>query len=225
MDPLQQFKEDLYGHGYDPASFQVSRMVGTSLKSASLRSPHIKEVIAHYAKDASLPLESFPLDETVELTLCYFMLSLKKEKTFEKQMGFLQGKLAKANSWIITDSLQQAIRKAPKEAFEPYYQKWVKDKREYARRFAYVFAMRYYREDDISFFLDRLVYDERYYVMMAQAWMLATFAIAHFSEVVAFLKRKGIPETLVRKTISKMQDSYRISPEHKEIVKRIRDNL
>ena len=153
------------------------------------------------------------------------MLSLKKEKTFEKQMGFLQGKLAKANSWIITDSLQQAIRKAPKEAFEPYYQKWVKDKREYARRFAYVFAMRYYREDDISFFLDRLVYDERYYVMMAQAWMLATFAIAHFSEVAAFLKRKGIPETLVRKTISKMQDSYRISPEHKEIVKRIRDNL
>ena len=225
MNSLRQFKEDLYGQGYDPTSFKVSRMVGTSLKTASLKTPHIKEVIARYAKDTTLPLESFPLDETVELTLCYFMLSLKKEKSFEQQMGFLQGKLGEANSWIITDSLQQVIRKAPAEAFEPYYEKWAKDKREYARRFAYVYAMRYYREDNIGFFLDRLLYDERYYVLMAQAWMLATFAIGHFAEVVAFLKRKDIPKTLARKTISKMRDSYRISPEQKEIVKRIRDNL
>jgi 3-methyladenine DNA glycosylase AlkD len=225
MDQLKQFKEDLYGKGYDPASFHLSRMVGTSLKTASLTTPHMKEVIVRYAKDESLPLSSFPLDETVELTLCYFVLSLKKEKTFEKQMGFLQGKLAYADSWIITDSLPQVIRKAPEEAFEPYYQDWVKDRREYARRFAYVFALRYYRENDIRFFLEHLVYDERYYVYMAQAWMLATFAITHFADVVAFLQRKDIPEILARKTISKMRDSYRISPEQKEIVKQIRDNL
>jgi len=225
MNPvLAQFKENLYGPHYDVASFQVSRMVGTSLKTARLTIPHVKDAIRRYEKNPDLPLEEFPLDESVELTLCYFMLSLKKEGTFAKQMAFLQGKLAYANSWIITDSLPQVIRKAPVKDFEPYYRKWAKDKREYARRFAYVFAMRYYRENDISFFLDHLVYDERYYVMMGEAWMLATFAITHFEDVKAFLLRNDIPESLKRKTISKIRDSYRLSSEQKEIVKQIRDN-
>ena len=223
VSTLEQFKEDLYGRGYDPANFRVLTMVGTSLKSASLRSPHVKEVVASYAHDPSLPLDDFPLDETVELTLCYFLLSLKKEVTFAKQMAFLQGKLGFANSWEITDCLQQAIRKAPVKEYEPYYRKWVKDKREYARRFAYVYAMQYYREGDISFFLNHLVYDEHYYVYMAQAWLLATLAITHFEEIRAFLLKEGLPETLRRKTISKMRDSYRITPEQKEIVKQIRD--
>ncbi|MFA6619940.1 MAG: DNA alkylation repair protein [Bacilli bacterium] len=224
MDKLRQFKDDLYGQGYDPASFRVSRMVGTSLKSASLKTPHMKEVVAFYAKDPSLPLEEIPLEETVELTLCYFLLSLKKEGTFAKQMAFLQKKLAYANSWEITDCLQQVIQKAPAKDYKPYYRKWVKDKREYARRFAYVYAMRYYKEDDVAFFLDHLVFDERYYVYMAQAWMLATLAITHFEVIRSFLLRPDIPENLRRKTISKMRDSYRISSKQKEIVKQIRDN-
>jgi 3-methyladenine DNA glycosylase AlkD len=223
MSTLEEFKEDLYGKGYDPKRFHVSTMVGTDLKSASLTIPHVKDVVARYSQDPSLFLEEFPLEETVELTLCYFLLSLKKEGTFEKQMGFLQGKLGFANSWEITDSLPQVIKKAPQKEFDVFYRRWVKDKREYARRFAYVFAMRYYREKDISFFLDHLVYDDRYYVYMAQAWMLATFAITHFEEI-RFFAQNDFPLALKRKTISKMRDSYRISPEQKEIVKQIRDN-
>lgn len=224
MDKLQQLKNDLYGLGYDPATFRVLRMVGTNLKSASLKTPHVKEVVARYAKDSSFPLEEIPLDETVELTVCYFLLSLKKEGTFAKQMAFLQDKLGYANSWEITDCLQQVIHKAPAEDYQPYYRKWVKDKREYARRFAYVYAMKYYKEDDVGFFLDHLVFDERYYVYMAQAWMLATLAITHFDAICSFLRRPDIPESLRRKTISKMRDSYRISSKQKEIVKQIRDN-
>jgi len=224
MDSLEQFKEDLYGKGYDPSSFRVSRMVGTSLKSAGLSTPHVKAVIAAHASDPLLPLERFPLDETVELTIAYFALSLKKEKSFERQMAFLDQKLQEANSWEITDGIPQVIVKAPLKAFEPYYRKWVKDPREYARRFAYVFALRYYREQDITFFLDNLVFDERYYVLMAQAWLLASLAITHFAEICSFLRRPGVPEPLVRKSISKMRDSFRITPEQKEIVKEIRDH-
>ena len=225
MNPaLIAFRKELYGPDKDPASFSPAKMVGTSLPWAKIPTPRMKAVVKAHAKDSDLPLEEFPLDESVELTLCYFLFSLKKEGTFEKQMAFLQRKLGNANSWMITDALPQVIQKAGMEEYQPYYGKWVNDKREYARRFAYVYALRYYQEKDISFFLDHLVYDERYYVMMAQAWMLATFAITHFEDVVHFLKDPSCPESLFRETISKMRDSYRIREDEKEFVKQIRDN-
>lgn len=221
---LSAFRSELYGPKKDPSSFVVSPMVGTSLPWAQIPIPHVKEVVKAHWDDDALPLESFLLDESVELTLCYFLLSLRKEGSFEKQMGFLQGKIRYANSWMITDALPQAIKKAPLESFHPYYSFFVRSKDVYARRFAYVFALRYYREKDLAFLLGELRYDQEYYVTMAQAWLLATLGISHFEEIVSFLQKPSCPKLLFQKSISKMRDSFRISPEHKEILKRIRDN-
>ncbi len=222
---LDRFKEELYGANYDVASFRVSTMVGTSLKTASIPIPHVKEVVKAHAKDPELDLDSFPLEESVELTLCYFLLSLIKEGTFEKQMAFLQGKLRYANSWEITDSLQQVIKKAPQKSFLPFYERFVRSAWTYEKRFAYVYAMRYYRDQDIDIFLKKLRYDDEYYVGMAQAWMLATFGITHFEMIKTFLLTPSLPLFLKRKAISKMRDSYRITSEEKEILKQIRDNF
>lgn len=224
MASLLEFKTALYGEGYDPASFKVTRMVGTSLPTASLKTPHVHAVFKAYRQDLSLPLEDFPLHESVELTLCYFLLSLARLSTFKNQMDFLSKKLPFAESWMITDTLGLVLKKSQSADFKPYFLIFVKSKAVYERRFAYVWAMRYYREEKITFFLDHLLFDEEYYVMMAQAWMLATLAITHFDEITKFLQKKEIPLSLKRKAISKMRDSYRISVEEKEILKRIRDN-
>ena len=223
MATLQEFKTALYGEGYDPSSFKVSRMVGTSLPTAFLKMPHVHAVVKAYHQDLSLPLEEFPLHESVELTLSYFLLFLARLPTFESQMDFLSKKLPFAESWIITDTLGMVLKKSQSAEFKPRYLAFTKSKAIYERRFAYVQAMRYYREENITFFLDHLLFDEEYYVLMAEAWMLATFAITHFDEIAQFLQRKEIPLSLKRKAISKMRDSYRISPEEKEILKRIRD--
>jgi 3-methyladenine DNA glycosylase AlkD len=222
---LDDFKEELYGAGYDPALFKTSRMVGTDLKTAGLTIPRVKKVVENHRKDSRLDLEEFPLDETVELTLCYFLLSLRKQATFEKQMAFLQGKLRYANSWMITDSLPQVIGKAPLSSFLSYFKAFSHSRFVYERRFAYVFAMRYYKEKDIALFLEGIQPDESYYVMMAEAWLIATLGITHFAEVVSYLQKDEVPLALKRKAISKMRDSFRISEKEKEILKKIRDNL
>lgn len=222
---LSAFREALYGPGYDPASFHQSTMVGTELKTASLSTPHVKAVIKAFANSPTLPLGDFPLDETVELTVCFFALSLKKEGTFEKQMQFLQRYLRFANSWMITDALPQILHRPSGEIYLPYYRKFVSSRYEYERRFAYVYALGYYRESSIEPFLEGLRYDEHYYVYMAEAWMIANFGIVHFEDVVAFLRRPGLPISLKRKAISKMRDSYRISQAQKDLLKEIRDEI
>jgi len=221
---VEEFKKALYGESYDVSSFKVTNMVGTDLPTALLKMPHVHEVIKAYENDDSLSLESFPLRESVELTLSYFILSLYRLSSFKEQMVFLDKHLEYARSWIITDTLGMALKKSNASDFRRFYLSFVKGKATFKKRFAYVQAMRYYREENITFFLDGLRYDESYYVLMGQAWMLATFAITHFDEIAQFLQKDGIPLSLKRKAISKMRDSYRISKEQKEILKRLRDN-
>jgi hypothetical protein len=58
---------------------------------------------------------------------------------------------------------------------------------------------------------------------MGEAWLLATLAIEDYPNVKKLLLSDKINDQLRKKTISKMRDSYRISPEIKEEVKEIRD--
>lgn len=223
-DLLDALRRDLYGEGYQTDSFAVTPMVGTSLPTAGIPMPKVKAVAKRYGNCSDLPLEEIPRDESVELTMLYFRISLARCSSFEEQMAFLGRRLPQANSWMITDSLPQLIKKVPSALFLPYYREWVASKEEYCKRFAYVEALTHYREE-VTPYLRHLRKDESYYVTMAQAWMLATFAITHFEEVVAFLEKGNLPILLRRKTISKMVDSFRISEDEKKVVKKLRDNF
>ena len=60
--------------------------------------------------------------------------------------------------------------------------------------------------------------------MMAEAWFLATLAISFPDEVFSFLKQIT-DTTLMRKTISKICDSYRIPEKEKDRFKSLRKPL
>lgn len=60
---------------------------------------------------------------------------------------------------------------------------------------------------------------DEYYVMMAQAWLIATAAAKQRDIAVDFLKRGTSLSSDVKKmTIRKIRDSFRISPDDKELL-------
>ena len=63
--------------------------------------------------------------------------------------------------------------------------------------------------------------NEEYIVMMSEAWLLATIAISFPNDIYEFLCDTN-DNTLKRKTISKMVDSFRIDDETKEKFKKLR---
>jgi hypothetical protein len=215
-------RSDLYA-GHSLSEAVVSKMVGTALPWLRIPVPHVKEVLKRWLIDPTFDPFLLPYGESVEMQQLFFWSVLARENDFARQMAFLQGYLGQAESWMITDGCSQYVRAAPAGAYQPFYQKMVRSKEEYERRFAYVLALRYAREDP-TFFLRELRYDDHYYVYMAQAWLLATMAIVHYEEVAAFLAKKETPLCLLRKSVSKMQDSYRISPSHKKRAKRLLRN-
>ena len=66
--------------------------------------------------------------------------------------------------------------------------------------------------------------DSEYYVAMAQAWLLATLAIKHFSKVYQFLLTGSISKDLLSKTKGKIRDSFRITEENKLLIKNLKRN-
>ena len=63
---------------------------------------------------------------------------------------------------------------------------------------------------------------EEYYVKMAVAWALATSFAKFPEETMAFFKSAKLPEWTHNKTIAKARESYRVSGEVKEELRRLR---
>ncbi len=66
---------------------------------------------------------------------------------------------------------------------------------------------------------------DHYYVKMAQAWLLSIAYVQNPTGVYSFLKTEPIDPWILRKTISKICDSYRVTQENKEKVKALRKTL
>lgn len=221
MLSIETLRNDLYGQDYSLDDFYVSKMVGSSLKTKGTKIGHIKEVIKKY-KNVSIDLENIPLNESVELTMTYFALSLIKIDEAKEQFVFLDKKVQYANSWMITDFLSQYIRKFSFNEYLPFFKKFIASKKEYKMRFGYVYMLQFYKETKLDSFSMYLKDDERYYVYMSLAWLLSTFAINDENGVYSYLKSDNLSLKTKRKTISKIVDSFRISPSSKERFKNLR---
>ena len=60
---------------------------------------------------------------------------------------------------------------------------------------------------------------KEYYVMMAVAWAVSTAFIKYRDKVIEVLKDEKLPPLTHNKAIRKCRESYRVSPEDKEMLK------
>ena len=67
--------------------------------------------------------------------------------------------------------------------------------------------------------------DDRYYVQMAEAWLLAELAVYFPEEVLAYLPASALFYNVTGKAVQKICDSYRISDDYKQKFKSLRSLL
>ena len=96
---------------------------------------------------------------------------------------------------------------------------------EFQTRVAIVLMMNYYLCDD---YIDRVLYivsnirSDYYYINMAISWLLSVAIINYKDKVIEILESGKLSKFIQNKTISKIQDSYRVSKDLKEFVKQYR---
>ena len=191
-------------------------------KVIGVKNPILRTLIKEHSKDDELVIEDVELGEYLEVDFIYFGLSLSRLKKVEDQLDFLRKNIKYAKSWAITDTVSTYIKKHSFDMYFDFFKDLYKSSYTYDRRMAYILGLKHYREKEILKVLKYINTNEEYMVMMAEAWLLATVAITFPEEILAFLKECK-DETLKRKTISKINESFRIEPNLKEQFKALRN--
>ena len=186
-----------------------------------VKNPELRAIVKDHIKDQELSLEDFELGKYLEVDFIYFGLGISREKTNERKLEFLKSNIHKAKSWAITDTASTYIKKITFDEFWNFFLTMHKSKNTYDRRMAYVLGLKQYKDENTLKVLAHINKTEEYIVMMAEAWLLATIAIVFPREIYNFLSNLD-DMTLVRKTVSKIVESFRIDEETKQKFKGLR---
>lgn len=176
-----------------------------------------------YTKEADKFLNTLPHTYYDENVLHALLLSeMTDYETFIKS---IQAFLPYIDNWAVCDVLKPKSIKKHKQIFIDEIKSWISSKDTYTIRFGVVMLMTYYLNEDYQ--KDYLNYplqvkSDEYYVNMAISWFYATALAKHYDEVVKILKDKKLSVWVHNKTIQKAIESYRITKEQKEELKKLK---
>lgn len=145
---------------------------------------------------------------------------------FEDKIDIIENFLPKIDNWAICDSFVSSLKqiRKNKELYYPYVQKYLESNEEFIQRYALVVLLNYYIDDEYLQDLFRIIKDQPYcgyYVKMAGAWLLSYLFMFYYEETLQFVQNEMIDEEVRKKGIRKALDSYRLSTEQKDQLRRL----
>lgn len=219
----KELKDYLLSSGDEQFSQFSKTLSNSDYLVIGVKNPILRQIIKEHVKDEELKTDDFVLGEYLEIDFIYFGLSLFRLKNVDDQLEFLRNNIRYAKSWAITDTVSTYIKKHDFAKYFEFFKAMYNTKHTYERRMAYILGLKHYKDKQVLKVLNNINENEEYMVMMAEAWLLATIAIQYPNEIFEFLKRSD-DLTLKRKTISKINESFRISDDLKEKFKTLRNN-
>jgi hypothetical protein len=103
--------------------------------------------------------------------------------------------------------------------------KWLDSEDTYTIRFSVNCLMNYYLEEDFkSEYLQwvKNIESQEYYINMVRAWYFATALAKQYDETIRILENSLLDKWTHNKTIQKAIESYRITKEEKEYLKKLK---
>lgn len=137
---------------------------------------------------------------------------------------YIEAFIPKINNWSVCDSFcasLKAAKKYPQEMWD-FIQPYLRDKRPFYIRFGIVMLLDYFIEKERLkdvFQILRTVSHSDYYVRMAVAWALSLCFIRFPEPTWEFLSHTEIEKDILKKTVRKIIDSYRVSKAWKDKIR------
>ena len=147
---------------------------------------------------------------------------------FKTKIPLIKKFIPKMDSWAITDSFVPTlkIKNSELELVFNFINSYLNSNKEYEIRFGIIMLLDYFIVDDyvekVIEILDKINH-EGYYVKMAAAWCLAEIGIKYNDLLMEYLNGKNnLDDFTFNKTLQKMIESYRISKEQKEVLRKMK---
>ena len=158
-----------------------------------------------------------PLSCYEDVLIKGFLIAKQKDNQLKKKE--LEKLLPYIDNWGSCDMICSRLKKMDGE--EKFFQKLLHSSNPFYKRFGIVWLKNFVLKKDVKNTITQIleVSDDNYYVKMAQAWAVADGFVFDFENTFDILKTCK-DDFIVRKSISKANDSFRITKESKEILKK-----
>jgi 3-methyladenine DNA glycosylase AlkD len=155
-----------------------------------------------------------------------FLLSGRKD--FAQCIKELEQFLPYIDNWATCDQTSPRIFKKHRQELLPYITKWLSSDHPYTVRFAIGMLMQHFLNEDFNpVYLDMVtsIKSEEYYVNMEIAWYMATALAKQWESTIPYIEQRRMEPWVHNRTIQKARESYRITEEQKEYLKKFKEDL
>lgn len=166
-------------------------------------------------------------DEYYEEIMLQGMLIGLVKKDFNEIKPYIENFIPKISNWAICDTFCAGLKitKKYKEEMWNLINKYVTSDKEFYIRFAVVMILDYYIEEEYieaDFKIFNNIKSDKYYVQMAVAWAISICFIKYYEKTIEYIKTADLDEFTYNKAIQKAIESYRITKEQKDILKKMK---
>lgn len=195
------------------------KLLETRYNYIGVRIPKLRALAKKYINY----IDNIELDSFEEVLLKGIMIGHIKD--IDKSITYIKEYVPYIDSWAICDTFVSSLKITikNKEKMFDFIIKYKDSNKEYELRFMLVMLLNYYIEDKyIDKIFDTIEYinKDTYYVKMAVAWLISICYIKEKDSTIKYLKNNNLDNFTLRKTISKINDSYRVEKIEKEYLRK-----
>lgn len=205
----------------------IMKFIPSERPFLGVRSPIIRTVVKNLSDlDRKEVLNSKPI--AFEEVLARGMIIAQLPYT--EMLKYFDSQVELIDDWCSCDTfcaeVSKKIKKHREEFLELKIEPLIKSRDEFDVRVGLVILKAAYMDFDyLALIFDRvegLKLRDEYYIKMGIAWLIAECFIKFPEPTFAYLKVSKLPKWTFNKTISKICDSYRVEPEAKTELKKLR---
>ncbi len=219
MNFTQKIKEFLNVNA-DPenAVFQ-RRLIFTNYKIWGLKTPPLENFVKELIKEG-VSFEDFDLVSHEEIVMAGMFIGRSKVENQQK-LKWLKEWLNYVDNWASCDQIVGRLKGMEGEV--EFFESLLKSNQTFTQRFGIIWLMRWNLKKDLQGSLHNImaVENDDYYIKMAKAWTLAEAVLidyAYTKNIIANIDDKF----LRNKAISKACESFRVTEEQKQELKKLR---
>ena len=206
--------------------FHSSLVLNSKYEMIGIRLPIMRDIAKKISQSNIEEFLKYAQDNYYEEVMIQGLVIsyIKDEKIF---YNYFKEYVKKIDNWALCDSFCNSI-KIVKKHEEKYFQEAIKmagNESEFISRVGFVMILNYFiSKENLNVIFDTLnkIQSEKFYINMAEAWLICEMYIKYPEETKSFIKKNNLNKFTQNKAISKIHDSYRVGEEEKELLNNYR---
>lgn len=204
------------------AAFQAKLTPGVPVECfIGVRVPNVRQLAKEIFKEGNYAefLNSLPHKYYDENMLHGLILS--EFKDYETCVKEVDRFLPFVDNWAVCDIMSPKVFKKHKAELVGKIKEWSESEHTYTCRFGIEMLMSHFLDGDFKpeyLEIPAKVVSDEYYVRMMVAWFFATALAKQWGSTLPYIEQARLEKWTHNKTIQKAKESYRITPQQKELL-------